>query len=223
MGIRGEYMVVSVGELQPNDYNPNQQSEFMFERQQKSIQQMNFLDPCLVRTGNEEGDFGHYQILDGEHRWRAAQKVGESEVSVINLGTVPDIEAKKLTILLNDLRGENERTRMAALINELVEHAADDVDQLKETLPFTEAEFNAFAEMTIFDWSTLDDANPDTTPSEGPTLIDLSFKVPAAVAEDLRRAMKAAAPKDDAQALQRLALAFLGEEPAPEKKLINKA
>lgn len=190
--IRGKYREVSTTELAPNPWNPNKQSDFMFERQQESLRQMSFLDPILVRSSG-----GRLEIIDGEHRWRAAQEVGQDVVSVIDLGEVPDHEAKQLTILLNELRGKPERTALAALINELLE--GEGADLARAVLPYTEAEMTAFAEMTSFDWSTLDDGAPpgDQDGAEGAEGGKVTFTVslPQEGAQTLRTALERADPR----------------------------
>ena len=52
-----------------------------------------------------------YVIIDGEHRWRAMQELGETEIEVKVLPVTED-EAKLLTINFNETKGSHpERVR----------------------------------------------------------------------------------------------------------------
>jgi ParB/RepB/Spo0J family partition protein len=55
--------------LTPNPWNPNQMDDEQYGKALNSIREFGFVDPVTVRElGNDT-----YQIIDGEHRWRAAQ------------------------------------------------------------------------------------------------------------------------------------------------------
>lgn len=217
MPIRGEYKEVATSDLSPNPWNPNAQSDFMFEKQQASVREMSFLDPILVRQVE-----GKLQIIDGEHRWKAASKLGEKKVSVIDLGEVSDHEAKQLTILLNELRGKPERNALAQLITELT--TGDGGDLAKLVLPYTQAEFEAFAEMAEFDWSSLDASDPGRdgaetgAEGEGEGKVTLTFELPQSAAQSVQAVLQSTGQKDPADQLLALALAWEANpaEPQPD-------
>ncbi len=67
----------------------------------KSIQQHGMLQPILVRPNGE----GRYQIVAGERRWRAAKRIGMTEVPVI-IRTLNDSEVYQIALIEN-LQREN--------------------------------------------------------------------------------------------------------------------
>lgn len=67
----------------------------------KSIQQHGMLQPILVRPNGE----GRYQIVAGERRWRAAKRIGLTEVPVI-IRTLDDKEVYQIALIEN-LQREN--------------------------------------------------------------------------------------------------------------------
>ncbi len=67
----------------------------------KSIQQHGMLQPILVRPNGE----GRYQIVAGERRWRAAKRIGLTEVPVI-IRTLNDREVYQIALIEN-LQREN--------------------------------------------------------------------------------------------------------------------
>ena len=81
-------------------------------------------------------------MIDGEHRWRALQAlideglppaandelrrlVNERRVPAVVLADVPDAYAKRLTVILNETRGEPDESKLARLLKELEERDSD--------------------------------------------------------------------------------------------------
>lgn len=144
-----EASVIGITALRPNPWNPNVQSEFIFERERASIREFGFVDPVTVRVvPGQEG----YEIVDGEHRWRAAKAEGYAEIAVMNLGEIPDHVAKRLTVVLNETRGEPDSLKMSELIKSLL---IED-ESLLAVLPYTDQELKRFIDIASFDLSTLE-------------------------------------------------------------------
>jgi len=148
--------VVPIETLRPNPWNPNVQSEFIFARERASIREFGFVDPVTVR---EVPGADGLEIVDGEHRWRAAREEGFTDIAVVNLGVIPDHVAKRLTVVLNGTRGEADTTKLSELIHEL----AQEGPELLAVLPFTEQELKRYLDLATFDLSVLD--NPPQSPS----------------------------------------------------------
>ncbi len=68
-----------------------------------SIREKGVLQPILVRTA--PGQAGHYQIIAGERRWRAAQKAGLHTVPVI-VREMDDLEVLEIGIIENVQRAD---------------------------------------------------------------------------------------------------------------------
>lgn len=151
--IRGEYHVLDIDSIRPNAYNPNQVPPFVFEKLKDNIRKGGFTDPIFVRSGDDNGKFedGLYEIVDGEHRWRAATDLGMVRIPVIDLGIVSDNEAKTLTITFNELKGRPDEDALAALVTGI----GIDSD-LAALLPYDEKELEAMQQLGGADWSALD-------------------------------------------------------------------
>lgn len=203
----GVELRVPVEAITPNNWNPNRMDEFMFQKELASIRAFGFVDPVTVR---EIGD-GLYEILDGEHRWRAAQDLGMKMIPCWNLGYVPDPIAKQLTVVLNETRGRADEDKLSALLNDLLtsESSAD----LMENLPFDAERFRALTG-SDFDWSELDspDASDQTEPETG-IWVERIYRMPLDAAKVLDEALiriKGEDEMSDAQALEALAADYLG-------------
>lgn len=122
-------LTVAIDHIKPNAWNPNKQNEEIFQKAKESIEKFGFIDPVLVR---QVGDT--FEIIDGEHRWRAATALGYTEIVVENMGIVSDGEAKALTILMNNIRGEDDPIKRGELFLDLKENYPD----LLELMPFSE-------------------------------------------------------------------------------------
>ena len=85
--------------IRPNEYNPNRQSEQEHEMLLRSIQDNGFTQPVIVTHDGV--------IVDGEHRWRAAQEVGMTEIPVVTVDMTPE-QMRIATLSHNKARGSHD-------------------------------------------------------------------------------------------------------------------
>jgi ParB/RepB/Spo0J family partition protein len=117
--------------IQPNAYNPNKMKPDKVARLDHSVAQRGYVQPILVRKlpGQDK-----YEIVDGEHRFESFKRAFP-DVENITCEVYPEdypiTEQMMSTIALNNLRGEPNKVRLAALVQQLVERG--------ETLPNIEA------------------------------------------------------------------------------------
>lgn len=203
--ITGETRTVPIDSIEGNPWNPNVQSDFKYEHTKKVIAEFGFLDPVTVRSGRLKGKaFKKPQIIDGEHRWRAAKEIGLTEVLILDVGRMADEKAKVLTDVMNNLRGENDPLRWA----EMVQSVKDTMPDLVQYLPYQPDELDAMIQSTQVDWGAFDGSmNPDGPRDEAGELykkfsVSMS-KASMARTQDLMRKVKAAhGIDDDAQAFE---------------------
>ncbi len=122
-----------------------------------------FTLPIIVRELGK----GKFEIIDGEHRWRAAKELLMPEVRVVNLGVVPDEKAKQLTILLNELGGSPDQVRLADLLRDI--NATVDFAALSAVMPYSSKELAMFIESVDFSFSKLSDQDTRPTITSLPT------------------------------------------------------
>lgn len=189
-------------ELHPNPWNPNAVGVENMDKLKASIQNNGFFKPVLVRTLED----GKLEIIGGEHRILAAGELGV-KVPVLNLGELSDALAKKYTLMDNDSYGENDATRLAAVLKDL---EAEGVDILSE-MTYSEQELSDMLNMTVDTdmelLSELDDLDLDTLPKdtdtpesdagEGTVFKTLKIKIPIDRAEDFTDTLEAIAAADE--------------------------
>jgi ParB/RepB/Spo0J family partition protein len=153
-GLKAE--MVQLARCRPNPWNPNKMSQAMFEKERLSIRTYGFVEPIKVRViVNDPSNLHTFEIIDGEHRWKAATAEGMTEVPAINLGIMDDAKAKKLTIIANELRGAPEPVLLAALIKDLTESTT--IEDLAKELPMTAVELDSLVKSTSqFDWGAVE-------------------------------------------------------------------
>ena len=129
MGVKITILQVEVARLRPNPWNTNSVGAQNFEKLKGSIEKLGFFKPILAR----ELDGGQFEILGGEHRWRAAMEQGISTVPVISVGKISDLVAKQMSLVDNERYGEDDQVALQRLIEEI----QSELDyQLSEIAPY---------------------------------------------------------------------------------------
>lgn len=181
----------------------------MYAKAIASIRQFGFIDPITARDHAPAG----YEIIDGEHRWRAAISEGVDPVPVIDLGVISDDVARQLTIVLNETRGQADPQRLGVLLRDLASRSS--VTDLLSTLPYTREAFDRLTGLSSIDWTNL--ARPPQRPAvERPSAwVERVYRMPRESAEVIDRAIQRFRDSEDEQApewrvLELLAADYLG-------------
>jgi ParB/RepB/Spo0J family partition protein len=120
-----------VGDITPNNYNPNRQSEHEFRLLCRSIEEDGFTQPVIVSQD--------YTIVDGEHRWRAAQHLGIPEIPVV-IVPMETAQAKIATLRHNRARGSEDLELSVEVLRDLEKLGA--LDWAADSLDLTDQELN---------------------------------------------------------------------------------
>ncbi|WP_228121681.1 ParB/RepB/Spo0J family partition protein [Variovorax paradoxus] len=107
------------GALQANPWNTNKLDPAAEGKLENSILEFEDLGGLYKPIICRELPDGSLQILGGEHRTRAAERLGIAKVPVINLGPVSDLRAKALGLADNGQYGQDDAAGLATLLEEL--------------------------------------------------------------------------------------------------------
>jgi ParB/RepB/Spo0J family partition protein len=109
-----EIRFLSVDQIAPSDLNPNRMTIEEFQGLVDSVKNAGFLwsNPIIVRPNGN----GTYEIVDGEHRWRAAKKLGIGKVPC-DIVEMDDLEADRHRVILNKDRGSLDYFKLSKLLN----------------------------------------------------------------------------------------------------------
>jgi len=98
-----------------NDWNPNSMEQHTFDALVNNIRDRGFKQPLLVREVKQEDGTIKFELIDGEHRWRAAIEAQVEEIPVVVIDS-DDADSKLDTIAMNNIRGEMMSVGLAELI-----------------------------------------------------------------------------------------------------------
>lgn len=91
-----DYTLLPVERLRSNEWNPNQMVEDEFAELVAEVRHLGRLPKPVIVRANGDG----WDIVDGEHGWRAAKEVGLAEVNC-EVVAVDDFEAMRQTYKRN--------------------------------------------------------------------------------------------------------------------------
>ena len=100
-----------IASLHPDPLNPRQMSEDQLSALMRSIERFGFSEPVVVRR--EDG-----LIIGGHQRVAAAERLGMSEVPIVEVD-LSDDECHALNVALNQIHGEFDIPKLAALLESL--------------------------------------------------------------------------------------------------------
>ena len=162
-----------ITKVTPNPWNHNKQTERQYAAEMESICDNGFVMPIIVRKHPDKKGF--YEIVDGEHRWKALQQIAvenkkgkgnvpalleNKEIPAIIL-SIDEARAKRLTVIMNETRGRADLTSLGTLLAELSPELGED---LIIGLPYTPEQLNEILDIAKFDWTELE------TPIDGEEL-----------------------------------------------------
>jgi ParB-like chromosome segregation protein Spo0J len=196
-----EVISVRSMDLRPNPWNPNVMTDEIFRKEIASIREFGFIDPLTVRASGDG-----YEIIDGEHRWKAGQELGMTRFPCIVLD-VDDATAMELTVVLNETRGRADREKLAVLVRDLAQRR--DEAQIQRVLPFSAADLKTMLTGTAqIDWDALREKRDKLKQDRG-RWVEKVYRMPAEAAEVIDRAVERIKDKDgvefDWQALELIA------------------
>lgn len=183
----------------------------MYAKALESLQEFGFVAPIVARTSSSG-----YEIIDGEHRWKAAGDLGVNPIPVFVVDGLSDAKVKKLTVVLNELRGQARPDLLAELLKELQSELGED---LLTGLPYTDDILKSFVDLPALPALTPESLSQPPGSGSGvqpkERWVERLYRMPADAAEVLDEALAKAKgdPRGnemaDWQALELIAADFL--------------
>ena len=113
-------------------------------------------------------------------------ELGLKTVPIWDVGLMADPDAKQLSIVLNELRGEPSPEKLGFLLRDLL--TSETTESLLEVLPWDDKEFAQLAELEQFDWKDLEE--PRIGATDGREWVERIYRMPHEVAEVLDQALE---------------------------------
>ena len=111
---------IPISQVIPNEWNPNEMNPAQVKALAESLDEFGNILPIVVRL---KGD--RYEIIDGEHRFFALQHQRVSEIEVV-IVDADDIDARRLTQILNRTKGEDDPEKLLKLIQYFSDNLSPD-------------------------------------------------------------------------------------------------
>lgn len=207
-----KYQVIDGRSIVPNPWNPNRMTVAMYAKTLESIQEYGFVDPLTVRElDGPVTQRTRYQIIDGENRWRAGSDLGIPDFDCIVISGLTDAQAKKLTIVMNELHGQADPTKMGDLLTEIL--ADSSIDEMLRALPYDESVVAGFLGKMPELPPLVTPPAPSTPGESKEPWTERLFKMPKSVALIVDEALEKAKDGEEIetwQALERVAADYLG-------------
>jgi len=206
--------------IRDNPWNPNAFDVETYPKLVESIREKGILEPLKVMPDPECE--GHYLLVDGYHRWKAAGELGIEEVpcEVWDIGVE---EAKVRGLQLNYLRGQPVPRRLAELVHDLNRTYA--VDDLAKMLPWSASQLRDSLELLKLPADLRDQLDKQAQQNAAEAPVPVTVVLLGKEHEQYERAMAAAKSElgraaRKGQCLERICLAYLGaSEPQSETEV----
>lgn len=172
-----KYSEIDPRSLKPNPWNTNVVSPENDLKIEASIKRFGLFKPIIVR----ELPSGDLEILGGEHRAKAARRMGIKKVPIMNLGIISDDKAKEIGLVDNGRYGEDDTLQLSELLQSL-----GDSDDLLSFLPYTDEDMSSIFSSSSIALDELELPDDDSSIPELPTAPVtpthqlMRFKVPIA-------------------------------------------
>lgn len=122
-------VMIPISQIKPSTYNANVQTPSTFNALVDEIREHGWVGEIQVRPLRDDEKEGEYlyELVGGEHRWKAAQILEMSELPATIHPEWQDDVAKAQSIALNILSGHLDPVKFTTLFNQLSDKYGQDV------------------------------------------------------------------------------------------------
>jgi len=159
---------IAIGLIVKNPWNPNQMDKKTLKAEKESIQKYGVVAPIIVREIDDD-----FQIIDGEHRYIVCKELAHKTIPCVIVDGLKEKDAKKLTIILNETKGQNDKIELGKLLGELEK---DFGDNLKIGLPFNDGDLNDLIDFGNVNWDKYEGAKAENINEDEVYRLHLTFK-----------------------------------------------
>lgn len=116
----GKVVSKELSAVKPNMWNPNQMTPWLKESLKHGLKTDGWLSSqALLIWGTDEKGRAKNIIIDGEHRWTVGNELGFKKGPMVFLDRLTEVQAKALTVKMNQKRGEFEPKKLSEVLREI--------------------------------------------------------------------------------------------------------
>lgn len=161
------FIEIPINQLVKADWNYKKDDENKKEKLKNNIKRNGQIENIIVRRL----DSGFYEVVNGNHRFDALKDLGIETAVCYDLGKINQQQAIRIAIETNETRFESDHLLLAERIQEIIEEF--NIDDLLETMPYSEHELNNYSELLDFDWSQFDKEDININLEDGKFIITI--------------------------------------------------
>jgi hypothetical protein len=195
-------VMVPVDLIEPNPWNPNEMEAEITTTLGALLEEFGLFGGIPARQLKDKRGklIDRYQIVDGEQRFKRLVAAGDREIPLTVIPDLSEDEAKTLTLALNNLRGEHNVVKLAAMFRTM-----QNPQLLAKFSGYTPHFLAKFADAGDINWSELLSASQANALAASMDTVRFAFALPRKEGEAVRAAMQAIAAEhglsDDEQVL----------------------
>jgi len=142
---------------------------------------MDALEENFKRNGQIENiivrklETGFYEVVNGNHRLKVAIRLGWKTLMCFNLGEVTQAYAMRVAIETNETKFKSDELKLAERLREV--EAEFGLDDMLDTMPYTDDELQKFDNLLNFDWDDLQGTEDSKSPEMSEPSVEGDFRV----------------------------------------------
>lgn len=179
-----DIQIIPIEQIHPNSFNSNEMSDEEQRKIKEDILANGFFGAILVRPVASGG----FEIVDGEHRWRALREIGISEVPCLVVEH-DDAKAQINSIRLNTERGNQNPKKVGKIIQSL-EASGMTLPQIERDLIYSQAELEDRKDLLLLPENIEEMIQTREAAEREQMSLIFSFMVPSAYQDYVDRAIE---------------------------------
>lgn len=138
-------MIIPLERIHFAPWNYKETDERMAAKLQEAMRINGYISKMVVANLAEMPDENFFEVIDGNHRLKALQEIGVKEAQAIYAGLLDLPDRQRIGAELNELRFASDHLALADVLDSI--RLEFDVGQLEKTMPYSQADFAAFARL----------------------------------------------------------------------------
>jgi len=143
------YKMLPIDDVVPNEWNPSEMSEDLFNFLVDNLNELGMAQPILVTPikGSDGTPTGKYRIIDGEQRYQGLKLFTDAtEIPCIIKEDIDETKQRFQTVRMNRLRGQLNKKKFQVLVQELLDMGYS-IPDIEHNMAFPEPrEFESLVE-----------------------------------------------------------------------------
>jgi ParB-like chromosome segregation protein Spo0J len=146
-GFETNIVLIPVDKIKYAEWNYKEQNSFTIGKLKANLKRNGQIENLIVREiGLTPDGAMEYECVNGNHRLQALIAIGCEVAACYNLGTISEIEAKRIAVETNETRFKTNEQRLGEILDRAEKEYG--LEELLETMPYDEEEVNMYIDLS---------------------------------------------------------------------------